>query len=100
MKKKIIIGIVIVIVVFILGCFAYFNMKIGNKNIFDDYQNTFKYAVVNVPGKGYIEGKVKNWKDYANEETIMITFEDGTCIITSYNNAVLFRKEPSESIYK
>lgn len=57
-----------------------------------DFNYHYNYAKV-ITGEIVIkEGKVKEWVDYENSDSVSIVFEDGTKIYTHLSNVVLFEE--------
>lgn len=57
-----------------------------------DLSYHYNYAKV-ISGDTIIkEGKVKNWSDYENSDSVSITFDDGTKIYTHISNIILIEE--------
>lgn len=77
--KYIIITVIALIIIAILsGC---------NRTIVDLKYN-FTDAQIKMPDGTYIEGKVTNWRDYQNSDSIQLTIE-GVVYYTHLSNVVL-----------
>jgi hypothetical protein len=87
MKKKIITVVVIILVVAILGFFAYWQTFHGNRRLIDT-KYRFDRAIVALPNGEVVEGKVSSWLDYADSDVVQITI-DGKTYLTSYVNVCL-----------
>lgn len=57
-----------------------------------DLSYHYNYAKV-VTGETIIkEGKIRNWSDYENSDSVSITFDDGTKIYTHISNVILIEE--------
>ena len=82
-KRLIAIFIVIVIIISVVPVTAY-----GfNKSLFD-FNYTFNYAYIDLPGGKVIEGKVQSWTDFEDGDQIQIKI-GGVTYLTDTTRAVL-----------
>ncbi len=87
MKKKVIIGVVIVLVI-VIGIFAvYWENTHGNRRLIDN-KYRFDRAVISLPNGSVVEGKVSSWMDYNDSDVVQVTI-DGKTYLTSYVNVCL-----------
>lgn len=57
-----------------------------------DLSYHYNYAKV-MTGETIIkEGKIRNWSDYENSDSVSITFDDGTKIYTHISNVILIEE--------
>ena len=87
MKKKIIAILCVAVMTFgLTGC--------GNKKVFDkevfDLQDSFNYAIIQLPNDEIVEGKVQSWNDYEGEQ-LQVKI-DGIVYLTSSYNCTLMNK--------
>ena len=87
MKKKIIIGIVIVLVVAIAGGVIYWEATHGNRQLVD-MKNRFDRVIIRLPNDEIVEGKVSSWIDYNDSDVVQVTV-GGKTYLTHYSNVVL-----------
>ena len=83
MKKIIVIGLVVILVLGIVaGAYAW-----GNKQWFDTTYS-FERAIIQLPGKHAIEGKLDSWLDFENSDQIQVKI-DGVTYLTHISNVCL-----------
>ena len=87
MKKKIIIGVGVVLVIALAGFIIFWETSHGNRQLID---NKFRFdrAVISLPNGSVVEGKVSSWMDYNDSDVVQVTI-DGKTYLTSYVNVCL-----------
>ena len=87
MKKKILIGVAVVLVVCLVGLVVYWELTHGNRRLVDT-KNRFTKAIIRLPNDEIVEGKVSSWLDYADSDVVQVTV-GGKTYLTHYSNVVL-----------
>lgn len=64
----------------------------GNKDILGT-TFTFKYAKVRLVDGRIVEGEVKQWAKYDEQDSIRVTFENGEAYYTHSSNVTLYNKQ-------
>lgn len=86
--KKIICGILIIVLVFSLTA-----CQIGNRQIGFDSTQTFHWAIIQLGNGELIEGPVDSWRDFDESDAVQITIK-GVTYLTHYANAILVTEKP------
>lgn len=63
----------------------------GNKDIIGTTFN-FKYAKIRLADGRIVEGEVKQWAKYDEQDSIRVTFENGEVYYTHSSNVTLYNK--------
>lgn len=87
MKKKVIIGIVLVLALIIAVFAIYWENTHGNRRLIDN-EYRFDRAIVGLPDGSSVEGKVSSWLDYNDSDVVQVTI-NGKTYLTSYVNVCL-----------
>lgn len=64
----------------------------GNKDILGT-TFTFKYAKIRLVDGRIVEGEVKQWAKYDNQDSVRVTFENGEVYYTHSSNVILYNKQ-------
>ena len=83
MKKLLITILISLSFVILLGC--------GNKDIIGT-TFTFKYAKIKLVDGQIVEGEVKQWAKYGDQDSVRVTFENGEVYYTHSSNVTLYNK--------
>ena len=87
MKKKIIIGVVVVLVIALVGFVIFWETSHGNRQLIDT-QYRFNRAIISLPNGEVVDGKVTSWLDYNDSDVVQVTI-DGKTYLTHYTNVCL-----------
>nr|DAF13736.1 MAG TPA: hypothetical protein [Caudoviricetes sp.] len=63
----------------------------GNKDIIGT-TFTFKYAKIKLVDGQIVEGEVKQWAKYDDQDSVRVTFENGEVYYTHSSNVTLYNK--------
>lgn len=83
MKKLLITALISLSFISLVGC--------GNKDIIGT-TFTFKYAKIKLVDGQIVEGEVKQWAKYADQDSVRVTFENGEVYYTHSSNVTLYNK--------
>ena len=81
MKKILAILLVIIFVLFCVGC---------NKQLVD-LKYSFNYAIIGLPNGEVIEGKVQSWTDFEDGDQIQVKIDGITYLVHSSNVVLMDR---------
>ena len=90
MKKKIIIGVGIALVIALAGFIIFWETSHGNRQLIDT-QYRFNRAIIRLPNGEVVDGKVSTWLDYDDSDVVQITI-DGRTYLTHYSNVCLIHE--------
>lgn len=83
MKKIIVVGLVVVLVLGVVaGAYAW-----GNKSWFDTTYS-FERAIIRLPNDRIVDGKLESWLDFENSDQIQIKI-DGAVYLTHITNVCM-----------
>ena len=85
MKKTIKIAVIIAVILALVLCLCACNYQVGDLN----YHYTNAYVKI---GETWVDFEIKKWKDYDGEQ-LQITLKDGTVMLVSSINCVLYNGE-------
>jgi lipoprotein len=83
MKKLLITALISLSFISLVGC--------GNKDIIGT-TFTFKYAKIKLVDGQIVEGKVKQWAKYDDQDSVRVTLENGEVYYTHSSNVTLYNK--------
>ena len=83
MKKLLITALISLSFISLVGC--------GNKDIIGT-TFTFKYAKIKLVDGQIVEGEVKQWEKYDDQDSVRVTFENGEAYYTHSSNVTLYNK--------
>lgn len=83
MKKLLITALISLSFINLVGC--------GNKDIIGT-TFTFKYAKIKLVDGQIVEGKVKQWAKYDDQDSVRVTFGNGEVYYTHSSNVTLYNK--------
>ena len=86
MKKKI-----VLIVVLVAMLFALCSCMVGNRRVGFDSAQTFEKADILIEGE-WKRVSVKSWRDFDQSDVVQVEATDGTVYLTHYSNAVLIKE--------
>lgn len=66
-------------------------VRCGNKDIIGT-TFTFKYAKIKLVDGQIVEGEVKQWAKYNDQDSVRVTFENGEVYYTHSSNVTLYNK--------
>ena len=90
MKRKIIIGVAIALVIALAGFVIFWETSHGNRQLIDT-QYRFNRAIIKLPNGEVVDGKVSSWIDYDDSDTVQVTI-DGKTYLTHYANVCLIHE--------
>lgn len=90
MKKKLIIGAAIVLLIAVIGFVVFWETSHGNRQLID-MQYRFNRAIIRLPDGSVVDGKVSSWMDYDDSDVVQVTI-DGTTYLTHYSNVCLIHE--------
>ena len=90
MKKKIIIGVGIALVIALAGFIIFWETSHGKRQLIDT-QYRFNRAIIRLPNGEVVDGKVSTWLDYDDSDVVQITI-DGRTYLTHYSNVCLIHE--------
>ena len=90
MKKKIIIGVGIALVIALAGFVIFWETSHGNRQLIDT-QYRFNRAIIKLPNGEVVDGNVSSWLDYDDSDTVQVTI-DGKTYLTHYANVCLIHE--------
>lgn len=90
MKKKIIIGVAIALVIALAGFIIFWETSHGNRQLIDT-QYRFNRAIIKLPNGEVVDGNVSSWLDYDDSDTVQVTI-DGKTYLTHYANVCLIHE--------
>ena len=90
MKKKIIIGVAVVLVIALAGFIIFWETSHGNRQLIDT-QYRFNRAIIQLPNGEVVDGKVSSWLDYNDSDVVQVTI-DGKTYLTHYSNVCLIHE--------
>lgn len=83
MKKLLITALISLSFISLVGC--------GNKDIIGT-TFTFKYAKIKLVDGQIVEGEVKQWAKYDDQDSVRVTFKNGEVYYTHSSNVTLYNK--------
>ena len=83
MKKLLITALISLSFISLVGC--------GNKDIIGTIF-TFKYAKIKLVDGQIVEGEVKQWAKYDDQDSVRVTFKNGEVYYTHSSNVTLYNK--------
>ena len=90
MKKKIIIGVGIALVIALAGFIIFWETSHGNRQLIDT-QYRFNRAIIKLPNGEVVDGNVSSWLDYDDSDAVQVTI-DGKTYLTHYANVCLIHE--------
>lgn len=90
MKKKIIIGVGIALVIALAGFVIFWETSHGNRQLIDT-QYRFNRAIIKLPNGEVVDGNVSSWLDYDDSDVVQVTI-DGKTYLTHYANVCLIHE--------
>lgn len=90
MKKKIIIGVAIALVIALAGFVIFWETSHGNRQLIDT-QYRFNRAIIKLPNGEVVDGNVSSWLDYDDSDVVQVTI-DGKTYLTHYANVCLIHE--------
>lgn len=88
MKARHIASIIIVILIFVAVIVTFWNLFIGNRQVFDTAMR-FDHAMIKLADGEIVEGRVDSWRDYENSDQIQVTINGTTYLIHSMNATLI-----------
>ena len=86
MVKRILVVIMLIILVATMTACA--TRVLGNRAVGGSDVQTMHYAYISLPGKDIVEGRVTQWRDYDDSDTVQVLI-NGKYYLTHYTNVVL-----------
>lgn len=86
MVKRIIVVIMLIVLTATMTSCA--TRILGNRAVGGSDVQTMNYAYIALPGKDILEGKVTQWRDYDDSDTVQVLV-NGKYYLTHYTNVVL-----------
>lgn len=90
MKKKIIIGVGIALVIALAGFIIFWETSHGNRQLIDT-QYRFNRAIIKLPNGEVVDGNVSSWLDYDDSDVVQVTI-NGKTYLTHYANVCLIHE--------
>lgn len=86
MVKRILVVIMLIVLVATMTACA--TRVLGNRAVGGSDVQTMHYAYISIPGKDIVEGRVTQWRDYDDSDTVQVLV-NGKYYLTHYTNVVL-----------
>ena len=86
MVKRILVVIMLIVLVATMTACA--TRVLGNRAVGGSDVQTMHYAYISIPGKDIVEGRVTQWRDYEDSDTVQVLV-NGKYYLTHYTNVVL-----------